>query len=344
MPRDAPDALWSLMRPPALLFLSAATSLLIACPSTPSSDEPAPDREGSAAQEAATDEEAAEQPASQPASQPSGEAASQPTPSAVSPAAIDARVTEANERLARSEAGALVRRAIDAHGGLRAYFTNGALRFRFRYAPLGERAPIDTVQTIDTWSARAVHHLTDQPEVRFGWDGDVAWLTPADAQVPTNPRFWALTPYYFVGVPFVFADPGVQLERIEPEVFEERTYERVRVTFGDDVGDAPDDYYILLVEAATGRVGGVRYIVSYPGFFPDGGHSPEKLMIYDGAQEVAGITFPQTFRTFALDEDGKPSERVTDSTLTDVAFEGAVDDARFAPPEGAAIIEGFGAR
>jgi hypothetical protein len=61
---------------------------------------------------------------------------------------------------------------------------------------------------VDTWSSRAVHTLAADSSVSFGWTGSEAWVRPAGAEVPTTPRFWALTPYGYVSIPFVFADPG----------------------------------------------------------------------------------------------------------------------------------------
>jgi hypothetical protein len=308
-----------------------AILLFVGCTSTAPGGAPPPP-EGSSAEARRT----AQAPTTQPA------ASSQPTAEAAS-AARDpaARAADAQARLSTSEAGRLILAAIDAHGGLATYYERGDLTFRFRYAPVEGRPATDTLQRIDTWSSRAVHQLNDAPDTRFGWTGEAAWVHPPDATLPTNPRFWALTPYYFVGVPFVFADPGVALALDTPETFEGRTFARVRVTFAEGVGDAPDDYYVVLIDPETHRVGGVRYIVTYAGFFPDGGHSPEKLMTYDGSQVVDGITLPQTFRTFALGDDGSPQAIVTHSTLSDVSF-APHDPAAFAPPEGARVITDYG--
>ncbi len=203
-----------------------------------------------------------------PTSQPAGEAPeSQPAgvqdqPVLPPQAWIDQRVTASKARLDATPAGKTIARAIEAHGGLEQWYTRGPVKFRFTYTPVdSEKAPRDSVQVIDTWSARARHHMPDDDAVQFGWDGKVAWTTSTDIKI--NPRFWALTPFYFVGVPFVFADEGVNLEPAGEIVFEERTYDLVRATFSEGTGDAPDDFYVVYVDRETGRVGGVRYVVSY---------------------------------------------------------------------------------
>jgi hypothetical protein len=302
-------------------------------------------------------------PSAQPTALPTSSPTTQPTtePSAdaalVRPSAewARARAAEAEARLSTTEAGRLVWAAIEAHGGLERWFANGPLAFRFSYRALGGRPPTDTYQIIDTWSSRAWHRDWATPEVTFGWDGARAWYHGA-AEPPLNVRFWSLTPYYFVAIPFVLADPGVQLAHFGELDFEGRTYDEVLVTYEAGVGDSPGDYYIVLIDRETRRIGGCRYIVAYPGFFPEGGHTAEKLMVYDGAQVVDGITFPETFRTFAWNAPHRVApgqnvadgalvdpvgELVTESTMSDVSFEPELREDRFAPPVGATIVEGY---
>ena len=251
------------------------------------------------------------------------------------------RVEGARGRLSGNEAGRLLWSSIEAHGGLERWYENGPITFRFRYAPVDETKPArDTFQTVDTWSSRARHNMQDQPSHQFGWDGEVAWSN-FDASA-IRPRFWALTPYYFVGIPFVLADEGVVLRPAGTERFEERDYDLIHASFEGGTGDAPDDYYIVYIDRETKRVGGVRYVVSYPGFFPDGGHTPEKLMSYDGSRTVDGIILPESYRTFSWDtETALPGDLVTKTTLSDVGFEPQTPDEFFDVPEGAEIVSGY---
>ncbi len=252
--------------------------------------------------------------------------------------AVAQRVAEATARRGSTDAGRLVLAATEAHGGLARWYANGPLHFRYRYERGDGQPALDTEQTVDTWAARARHTLMPDSAASFGWTGEEAWVMPAGAELPTNARFWSLTPYYFVAMPFVLADPGVNLEAAGEMTFEGTGYDLVRATFDAGTGDAPDDYYLLLLDPETNRVGGVRYVVSYPGFFPEGGHTPEHLMVYDGAQTVDGITLQKGFRSFAW-TDGGPGEPSASGTLSDVRFVPDAPDSLFALPEGAAVQE-----
>jgi hypothetical protein len=292
--------------------------------SATSSEEPGPAEEGSSAEE----------------SEPATKTAT-PKDSWVSD-----RVLEAQDRLSNSEAGELLLSSIEAHGGLERWYANGPLYFRFNYRPL-EGTARDTYQTVDTWASKARHQLAGDKmakdkNVEFGWDGESAWISPAGAEINNNARFWALTPYYFVAMPFVLADPGVNLEKTGTAELHGKPHDVIMATFGDDVGDSPDDYYVIYLDAETSRFGGLRYVVSYPGFFPEGGHSPEKLMVYEGDQVIDGITLAKQFPTYKWDPQTKErGEKVTEVTMTDVEFRPETLDSYFAAPEGAQVLEGY---
>jgi len=249
---------------------------------------------------------------------------------------VDARVATTKAKLMASPGGKIIWESMEAHGGLANWYKGKNLKFRFNYAPIG-KAPNDTIETVDLWSARSRHTLVSDPTISFGWDGTQAWVSPAGAEVGTNPRFWSLTPYYFVGVPFVLGDGGTQLTVEAPVTFEGKTYDTVRVAYEAGTGDA-SDFYVVYFDQKTRKVAGLRYVVTYKGFFPDGGHSPEKFMTYEGEQDIDGIKLPKTFRTFKWDGT-KTGEHVTNVTLSDVSFQPEFSD--FDVPAGAAVVEGY---
>lgn len=274
--------------------------------------------------------------------------------------AVDERVEEARERVSKTEAGKLVWKSIQFHGGLKRWYANGPLFFRYDYRPIDGRTVRDTYNGVDSWGSRARQQLADDRQKEFGWDGERAWVSPSDAELEINARFWALTPYYFIGMPFVLADPGVQLEKKGTAELHGRPHVVVKATFGKNVGDSPDDYYVVYLDRETGRFGGLRYIVSYPGFFPDGGHSPPKLMVYKGEQTIDGITFAEEFPTYKWNPDEETEkktdsssgndvtpvtegrgEQVTEITLTDVEFRPETPDSYFDAPDSGRVLEGY---
>lgn len=245
------------------------------------------------------------------------------------------RVDKARVRLDGSEGGKLIWKAVEAHGGLTKWFANGFIGFRFDYYPL-EGTRRNTYQVVDQWSARAVHAAEDS-SVFFGWDGNKAWVKPDTARLGVNPRFWSLTPYYFIGLPFVLADEGVNHEVLGQDTLNGDTYHLVKATFSESTGDAPDDYYIVYLHPKTGELAALRYVVSYPGFFPHGGHSPEKLMVLTNKREVQGVLLAGSYKTYAW--NGKKQELRTNIQVSDYSFQKDLSRDFFNMPTGAKVQE-----
>ncbi len=255
---------------------------------------------------------------------------------------IKRRVDNAQQRLQASEAGKIVWKAMEAHGGLAQWYANGPFTFRFNYQPLDGGTPRDTYQAIDTWSSKARHFQVGDSTSQYGWDGNKAWVMAQDSVVfPYNTRFWSLTPYFFAAQPFVLDGKGVNLELLPQKEHLGKTQNVVKVTFDAGTGDAPDDYYILYFDAESHILNVIRYIVSYPGYFKKGEHLPEKLMQLEGEQLVEGIRFPERYSTHWLNEDESPGEHITSITLSDVEFQPNLEEGFFQIPGEAKLLEGL---
>ena len=283
---------------------------------------------------------------SRPASMPG--AASMPSapdsagPTAAGPVAADwvaARVGDARARMT-SKGALIVARAIEAHGGLTKWLSSGTIAFTFNYQPLGNPArQMHTRSRVDLWRSRAIQQeLGEGADARLAFDGKLAWITPGPKAFPTPARFWATTPYYFVGMPFVLADPGVRFEQLEDLTLDGRTYHAVKATYAPGTGDSPDDYYILYVDTQTFQVGALRYIVAYPGFFKKGKHTPEKLMRYTDFTAVDGLQFAGRLDTYEYGEAG-PGKKVTSISVSDVKLGESIPGSDFEAPEGAVVTD-----
>ncbi len=270
---------------------------------------------------------------------PSSQPAPRPGPGSrpAADGAAELRAAEGKARLEASEGGRLVLAAIEAHGGLSAWYGAGAIRFVYDYRPVdGPRRRSE--QTVDLLSSRAYHELSHPVKGWFAWDGELAWMDVGGEPFPA--RFWALTPYYFVGMPFVLADPGVRLQRADDDPglagFSAKT-DVVRASFEPGTGDAPDDYYVLYLDRASHRLIGLRYVVSYRPFMkPDMAHTPEKLIEYGDEAPAGPLRLARTHRFFAFPE-GKKGALVTTATIEALEVGVEFEPARLERPPEAVI-------
>ena len=253
---------------------------------------------------------------------------------------VEKRVEAANKKLNATEAGKVLWSAMEAHGGLAKWFSNGYLSFQFNYKPLNGKTARNSYQTIDTWSNKARHNSVTDTKSIFGWDGKEAWLKAKDStSFAYDTQFWALTPLYFSGQPFVLDGEGVNLELLPELEFQGATQKVIKATYDAGIGSAPDDYYVLYVNAETNLVDAFKYIVSYPDYFPNGGHAPEKITVTQGTTTVDGIVFATGFKTYwsTNDKDGL-GEYITKIDVSDISFSPTVEDNFFSKPEGAAVL------
>lgn len=255
---------------------------------------------------------------------------------------VNERVSKAAKTLNTTPAGTIVWKAMEAHGGLANWYSKGPIAFHFDYKPLDGSTQHNTYQTVDMWRNTARHQHYDDRTQEFGWDGSKAWEKTTDSTAfEYNLRFWALTPYYFLAQPFVLDGEGVILEQLEDKEYKEKTYDVIKVSFAEGTGDAPDDYYVLYFGKEDHKLGVIRYIVSYPGYFEKGKHLPEKFMELQGYTTVDGITLSTGYHTHWLLEDETPGEHITTITVDTISFKPETKKEYLEIPEGTVIIEGL---
>jgi hypothetical protein len=250
----------------------------------------------------------------------------------------------ATERLSASEGGKIVLRAITAHGGLEAWYSAPTSSYTWEYSNAGMKARFKTRVLVDNQTRKAHHQIltmgtpdsTEPYDGSFAWDGENAWIYPAET--PTiNPRFWALTGYYFEQIPFVLADPGLSYEVLPDAELEGRAYDMVRVSFGSGVGDSPGDNYTLYVDKETDMVAGIRYTVTY--YRPPGAEArpaSETLLLYEDYTTVDGLTVAGHFMGYNF-ADGAIVDFKNEAWCAEISFSQPFDESLLAMPEGARI-------
>ena len=231
----------------------------------------------------------------------------------------DSSSNEVRTETEANPAAKLVQESIAAHGGLEKWYGNGQLQFRWKYNMRDKGITVDTTQTFDPSTMSVVHEVQDSP-TRFGMNGGTAWITPKDAEFSPPPRFWALTPAYFIGIPFVFNDAGAQFETMaESMAFEGTDYTQVKITYSEKSGDSPDDYYVLLIDPETKLTRGAYYTVTNPLVLNGEAPGPPKFITLDDLKDVSGLKLAGGHRTFKM-QDGQIGEIMRDTEVSGVKF------------------------
>lgn len=175
-------------------------------------------------------------------------------------------------------------------------------------------------------------------DVDIVYDGQTAWLNPADAVVPGPPaRFHVLTWPYFVAVPYKLDDPGTIHADAgkHPIRSEAETLPGVKITFGEGVGDTPDDWYMAFADPDTGRLTALSYIVTY-GKDAQTANEQASIVLYDDFVDVDGVPFATTWSfhywTPSKGITGEPKGKIK---LSNIMFVESLGEDAFVKPEGA---------
>lgn len=169
------------------------------------------------------------------------------------------------------------------------------------------------------------------------YDGDQVYLCPADAD-DKGARFDMFTWQYFFAIPFKLTDPGTNWETLESVEIDNNTYDLGKLTFGENVGDAPDDWYVVYQERETGLLHAAGYIVTFGSGDQEKAAENPHAIVYSDYKVVEGIPVATkwAFHNWNL-QDGF-GEKIGEATLSNITFFEA-EDKLFEKPEDSVIIE-----
>lgn len=261
---------------------------------------------------------------------------------------VEDQVQAAEERLSTDTASQRILEVIEAHGGLQAWYSAPTSSYVWEYSNHASDTRFASRLVVDNQTRRTYHDLirfgtpesVQEVEARFAWDGEEAWMSPAEREQP-NPRFWSLTGFYFQSIPFVLADPGVRFLSLPAEELDGVPHERVMAYFGSGVGDSPGDVYVVYIDPDTDRVAAVLYTVTYGRaveWGPDGPEAPENgtLLHYQDYTVVDGLATPTRFRGYAY-RDGEAGDLRNEAWVSEISFREPFDDSMLEMPADARI-------
>jgi Family of unknown function (DUF6503) len=186
---------------------------------------------------------------------------------------------------------------ISAHGGMEKWKSAPTVSFEDQFLQVG--APKPTISQVTVEQGRRRVYL-DFPEsnASIAWNGKEAWSENWKAPIP--PRFLALLNYYFLNLPWLTLDPGVNLGELgKAKLWDDPTeYITVKMTFNPGVGDTPDDYYILYIDPKSHRLKACEYVATYASIQPTGKASPPHILVYESFTSVNGLVVPTRYSIY----------------------------------------------
>ena len=217
---------------------------------------------------------------------------------------------------------------LEAHGGIEQWRRQRTFTYTLRDFPLSPEVAKPNTATVDLHSRS---NLIKGVGFTVGFDGSRAWSVPGPDAVGLPPRFFSLGSFYFVGMPFVFADPGATVEDKGTGYFRGKSYRVLGVRYDTGVGHSAEDDYVVFIDPDTDRLALIHHSVT------ESADVDRVTWVFDEWQLVSGLYIPSRMTFYAgwdPDETGQGAsctvENVTLSTQ-------APDPAIYRPPADAVI-------
>ncbi|MGB0423968.1 MAG: hypothetical protein ACPGED_06585 [Flavobacteriales bacterium] len=148
--------------------------------------------------------------------------------------------------------------------------------------------------------------------ISYGSDG----ISHSDEIKPESARFSAYTWSYFALMPFKLTDPGTNWETIALD-FHNGTVAN-KLTFGENIGDAPDDWYILTTNS-EGLLHEAAYIVTARSTVEEAESDPHAIR-YENYKSINGIPVAHDWTFFAWNEQVGSSDTLGYAKLSNIRF------------------------
>ena len=224
----------------------------------------------------------------------------------------------------------LLQKAWDAHGGLDKWQRMSSLSFS-----LYQDDQVVDQHVVDLES-RSVFISSDT--YRIGYDGQDVWHSGlSENNLPAgSARFYHNLHFYFLAMPFVLADEGLKYDTLGQREIQGKFYEGVRITFEDNIGDAPDDEYRVYFDPDTHQMTWLLYTVTY---FSAEESEKFSARLYRDWQWVNGLLLPLTCEKYNWTGTSADTLKYTQQYLDVIVDALPADQSMFLPPAGALLSD-----
>nr|WP_042286979.1 DUF6503 family protein [Nonlabens ulvanivorans] len=183
-----------------------------------------------------------------------------------------------------------------AHGGLAQWNAMQSLTFKM---------PKENGDEIHTTDLKTRDVIIETEKYQIGSHNGKVWLAQDSTYYPKErARFYHNLMFYFYTMPFILADDGIVYSETASLEKDGISYPGIKIAYQSNIGDSPDDEYILYYHPDTKKMEWLAYTVTRG----QGSKSTDFHFIkYNKWQDVNGLLLPQEL-TWYNSEDNIPTE------------------------------------
>lgn len=151
-------------------------------------------------------------------------------------------------------------------------------------------------------------------------------------------RFAAYTWSYFFLFPYKLSDPGTNWSEVSEVNLNGDIYNSQKLTFGEGIGDAPDDWYITYSDPETNLMEVAAYIVTAGGTAVEEAEEDPHAISYHDYKDVGGTALAHSWKFWEWRKDSGLTRQLGNAELNNFKFMDS-EEADLSPPENFIIIE-----
>ncbi len=259
------------------------------------------------------------------------------------PLKVSGRQGNSATRYASAKTKEVIKRMIEAHGGLEKWRRVPTISFNCHLkVNFGGNNWISYWEemTIEQGTRRVYATLpnADGTHGSIAFDGKKAWSAGNLQGIARAPaRFTAWRNFYLFNIPWLTQDAGVNLGETgkgKLPMFEgSKEYITVKMGFDPGTGDTPKDYYILYIDPDTYRLKASEHVMTFASMMQgDAKSSPPSIVVWEETVNVNGLIVPAKYTVYWKADN---SIAVKDGAISNWSFSKPFDESRLImPPDG----------
>lgn len=237
------------------------------------------------------------------------------------------------------EAEKIVMKMTNAHGGLDKWKAAPSISFKAHLEFLfGNMPEYFEAVSVHPQSREAYVDFLEKdgtPRAQIAFDGETAWAKGVRKGIENAPpRFTAWRNFYLFNLPWVVHDEGVNIHVTEMQAVPDdlKKHLKIKMTFGEDIGDTPKDYYVLFINPKTYLLDAATYNMTYASMLPPNADSlPTSLLRFKKYEDAGGLKVLTAYEVYFKDN----GQHIINGKVWDWSLTKNFDKSRLMMPEGA---------
>lgn len=168
------------------------------------------------------------------------------------------------------------------------------------------------------------------------YDGENILMIPETSKTD-GARFDIFTWQYFFALPFKLTDPGTVWEEQQSRKLDSTYYDTAKLSFKSNIGDSPDDWYIIYKDTATNRLKAAAYIVTFSKAREKAEEDPHAI-VYSNFKTIENVAMATQWSFHNWNTQDGLGDKLGEASISNIQFFDPEKD-YFQAPKNAILVE-----